>query len=786
MSTVGKLVVLKLDGDLEQQGFLVTAQIGTDGDRPEMEVSGALPADPDLMESLNRWQQVYRSLGSAYRIMPQEIIYGGSINRLEDCRQKSRELRDQLNHWLASPLFRSIDQQLREALSLHDSIRVVIRTQNSHLQRLPWHLWHLIDRYTNAEVALGAQQFKQVEIAKTHCSTGKVRILAILGNGAGLNIEEDRALLQQLPNADVTFLVEPSRQQMNRQLWEQSWDMLFFAGHSQSEADQGRIYLNSQESLTLEELKYGLRQAIAQGLQLAIFNSCDGLGLARELEQLHLPQMIVMREPVPDLVAQEFLHQFLAAFVRGEPLYLAARQARERLQGLEGQFPCASWLPVICQSSLDQPIDWQGLVGRHSDRESQNLQAEQRQFSIIPAPQPYAPTASPFSWQRLRLIVLSSWIVTSLVMGVRLLGGFQSLELAAFDHLMRLRPAEAMDDRLLLITVDEADLAYQDQNGMQRQGSLSDQALFQVLTKLKPYKPAAIGLDIYRDRPLTSGSNAFKALLNPLIAVCTIGGSVTNPNSVASPPDLPLEQVGFGDTPTDPDRMIRRQFIGLTPSRQCPTDKSLNYLLARRYLQRHNIQPAKPDDTLYLGDRRFPNLKSHSAAYHRAELGGYNIWLNYRATENIAPQISLADLLSGKTDAKLPELVRDRVVLIGTTARSFKDYHQTPLGEMAGVEAQAHMVSQILSAVLDGRPLLWYLPQWGDALWVGAWAMVGATLALQLRSRWHRGVAGCGAVGCLYGVCFLLLLKGGWLPLVPSALALIGSGYSVAVFRKLE
>ena len=42
-----------------------------------------------------------------------------------------------------------------------------------------------------------------------------------------------------------------------------------------------------------------LKKAIGCGLQLAVFNSCDGLGLARELEALHIPQMIVMQEPVP-------------------------------------------------------------------------------------------------------------------------------------------------------------------------------------------------------------------------------------------------------------------------------------------------------------------------------------------------------------------------------------------------------------------------------------------------------------------------------------------------------
>ncbi|PZO11377.1 MAG: hypothetical protein DCF25_19485 [Leptolyngbya foveolarum] len=54
------------------------------------------------------------------------------------------------------------------------------------------------------------------------------------------------------------------------------------------------------------------------GLTLAIFNSCDGLGLAKYLSQaiapISVPYIIVMREAVPDAVAQTFLKYFLAAF----------------------------------------------------------------------------------------------------------------------------------------------------------------------------------------------------------------------------------------------------------------------------------------------------------------------------------------------------------------------------------------------------------------------------------------------------------------------------------------
>ena len=118
-----------------------------------------------------------------------------------------------------------------------------------------------------------------------------------------------------------------------------SWDMLFFCGHSESQNGtlNGRIFINATESLTVSQLQHALKKAISLGLKLAFFNSCDGLGIARKLSTLHIPQIIVMREPVPDLVAQEFLKNFLKAFSANHSTYLAMREAREKLEKLESR-----------------------------------------------------------------------------------------------------------------------------------------------------------------------------------------------------------------------------------------------------------------------------------------------------------------------------------------------------------------------------------------------------------------------------------------------------------------
>jgi hypothetical protein len=67
--------------------------------------------------------------------------------------------------------------------------------------------------------------------------------------------------------------------------------------------------------------------------------------------------------PSKDAVAQEFLKHFLTGFASGKSFYLAVREAREKLQSLEQYYPCASWLPVICQNPAEIPPTWDSLRG---------------------------------------------------------------------------------------------------------------------------------------------------------------------------------------------------------------------------------------------------------------------------------------------------------------------------------------------------------------------------------------------------------------------------------------
>jgi uncharacterized protein YjbI with pentapeptide repeats len=360
-------VVLKLNTGNLTTGFAVTLQIGPEATTPHVEVSGHLAPAPELWAAYQDWHLAYqRSLNANCRMhIPDTQITNISRRDFwQNCETKAAVLADRLNQWLNHATSRPLKERLLEQLSPADPIRLLIQTDDADLCHLPLQLWDWFDRYPQAELALSTPSYQRIQPLIKPKS--QVKILAILGDSQGIDIAHDRALLEQLPNAAITFLVEPDRRELTDRLWAQDWDILFFAGHSQSrqveQVECGYLQINAQEQLPIAQLRHGLRKAIAQGLQLAIFNSCDGLGIARDLADLDLPQMIVMREPVPDRVAQEFLKHFLLDFSGGASLYQSVRSGREKLQGLEDQFPCASWLPVIYQNPAIVPMLWADLV----------------------------------------------------------------------------------------------------------------------------------------------------------------------------------------------------------------------------------------------------------------------------------------------------------------------------------------------------------------------------------------------------------------------------------------
>lgn len=380
-----------------------------------------------------------------------------------------------------------------------------------------------------------------------------------------------------------------------------------------------------------------------------------------------------------------------------------------------------------------------------------------------------------------RGIALTATIVSGVVLGLRWSGALQVLEWQALDQFFRMRPAEPPDPRIVLVTIDEADIT------RLSQWTISDADLAIGLQNIRQQKPRAIGLDLYRNLPVEPGHSdilgVFQSTPN-LIGIEKVVGTWQGA-AIAPPPALAtLGQVSASDIIVDEDGTVRRALLSLR-NLQGKTVLSLPVRLVLLYLQAEGIQLETIDrdrSHLRLGKAEFLPLTPDAGGYVRADAGGYQILSNYRHPQTAFTRISLTEVLQGRIPANL---MRDRIVLIGTIAASLGDRLNTPrtdrtdgLPGTPGVILHADVTSQLLSAAIDGRPLLrsWAEPwEWG---WIVGWAWLGAAIGWGLRSPQRTGLSTLLSSGALVLLTYGLFLQGWWVPMVPALVTLVGAAVS--------
>lgn len=378
------------------------------------------------------------------------------------------------------------------------------------------------------------------------------------------------------------------------------------------------------------------------------------------------------------------------------------------------------------------------------------------------------------------------------VISLRSLGWLQPLELNEYDRLMRWRPSEQPDPNILIVEATAEDI-----NEYGIGSDLKDDTLTEVISKLDSYQPAIIGLDYLRDKPLASESDYRKLLTHlannkKIVAVCRASGYNKNQPGNLPPKGVPEERLGFTDVVPDNDGqfdVLRRYLMFMEKEAEdpCQTAYSLSARVAVNYLESKGIKlEVIYTGNVKVGDIVFQELRKREGFYQKFDSGGLQLLLNYRNSEKVANYISISDVLSGNFD---DALVRDKIILIGNTDPNAGDKFYTPYSyiqsvyekQMPRVVLHAHQVSQIISAVLHGRPLIRFWSLWMEWLWIFGWCGVGGVLG------WccHRIVLLLlfmgGNVVVLYWVGLMFLGQGFVMPLVPSVLVLVVGGVGVFI-----
>jgi CHASE2 domain-containing sensor protein/predicted Ser/Thr protein kinase len=382
-------------------------------------------------------------------------------------------------------------------------------------------------------------------------------------------------------------------------------------------------------------------------------------------------------------------------------------------------------------------------------------------------------------WQQQLPLGMTSLLTTGILIGLQLLGGLEPLELRLYDQMVRLRPDLKPDPRLLVVGITDADIK-------QRPWPFADRVFAQALRKLQSYHPRVIGLDIYRDHPNPPGATELQTSLQAsnVIGIFTLG-NFQEPS--IDPPPMPLERVGFNDLLTDPDGVVRRFLIS------GGGHSSVSLLLTEAYFQLQGLRPQNdPQNSQQVtwGAGRFFPLQSSSGGYQRLDHQGYQILLDYRNRGNIAPIISLEDLLTDRFD---PAWVNDRIVLIGTIAPTAKDLFFTPYSpglrdqfKMPGVMVHAQIVSQLLDAVEGQRPTFRFWPSWAEFLWLWVWAVGGACLTQQVRHPLSLVLVGTGIGGGLVALQMGLFLTHVWIPTIAPLLAFVTSAGGMITYSRYQ
>lgn len=389
-------------------------------------------------------------------------------------------------------------------------------------------------------------------------------------------------------------------------------------------------------------------------------------------------------------------------------------------------------------------------------------------------------------WQTLRrqfwawrgIYITAPWVAGT-VIALRLTGLLQLLEWAALDQFVRLRPIEPMDTRIVVVAINESDI-----EALQR-WPISDATLAQLLDRVRRQEPRVIGLDLYRNLPVEPGHEDLMQVFQSTPNLVGIEKAIGNTYGAAvapSPVLSALGQVSASDIVIDEDGTVRRILLSIRDINGT-TVLGLSARLALAYLEEENITLTSINSDrqhLGLGQAEFLPLRPYSGSYIGIDAGGYQVLSSYRHFSDSFVTVSLMDVLNGN----IPEdLMRDRIVLIGTTAASLGDRFHTPLSNrvsnrytdvpgIPGIFVHADFVSQLLSAALNDRPLLQPWTEPAEWLWIGLWALVGAMYGWTMRSPLSTASSVLITLIGLCGGTYLLFLSGWWVPLVPAAIAL--------------
>ncbi len=360
-----------------------------------------------------------------------------------------------------------------------------------------------------------------------------------------------------------------------------------------------------------------------------------------------------------------------------------------------------------------------------------------------------------------RAILLSGLVTTALLSLGQTLQITESLELLLFDHGVRATNDQGSDSRLLVVGLTDEDIANYG-------WPLPEPILAKLLRNLQAQEARVIGLDLYRHR-VQSQELAEEFKQDNVVSIFKVDEEGKFPDE-AKDSILPRSQMGFSDLVIDKDGVVRRSLL-FVDSTYPDTEAFYSFALKTtlNYLNIGHHELLAEQDSLKIRDISIPALHKGDGGYQKVDDSGYQILLRYRDRLSPAIEISVTEVLENTAD---PELIKDKIVLIGSINSSIKDYFYTPYSAkqtshfvMPGVFVHAQIISHLLDIFEnDERAVYYFIPVWLEPIFIFSLTILVGYITWDIKRIFYKLVVISILSILILLTSYTLLLSMVWIP----------------------